>query len=276
MAPIRRYLRITKYSVLEVRIYLDDPALAETWLLRPRDPALPRVIEAVRPLVLPKLREENEKSKRKGGKKNKGTKDTVSQDEFEVSIFLTETSTTHTLLTKQKAFADKARVKSNSGKLGIGNYLQSTTENPISVDDDQPPNILLEEDADETRLDDIPEATTSSKKRGRSDGEAIDVSDDDDDDDDSFQTQNVRSKKKQKSRDVEEEEPEQEDDKKKMALNTQYEGFSIYGRILCLIVKRKGVKKSATAGPSAGSEMLENWVSTQANNDSLGIMDDVG
>jgi len=79
MAPIRRYLRITKYSVLEVRIYLDDPALAETWLLKSRDPALPRVIEAVRPLVLPKLREENEKSKRKGGKKNKGTKDTVSQ-----------------------------------------------------------------------------------------------------------------------------------------------------------------------------------------------------
>jgi len=79
MAPIRRYLRITKYSVLEVRIYLDDPALAETWLLRSRDPALPHVIEAVRPLVLPKLREENEKSKRKGGKKNKGTKDTVSQ-----------------------------------------------------------------------------------------------------------------------------------------------------------------------------------------------------
>ncbi len=28
MAPIRRYLRITKYSVLECRIYLDNPTLA--------------------------------------------------------------------------------------------------------------------------------------------------------------------------------------------------------------------------------------------------------
>jgi hypothetical protein len=75
MAPIRRYLRITKYSVLECRIYLDNPALAESWLLNYRNPILPRVIESVRPLVLPKLREEKERSK-KGGKK-KGVKDVV-------------------------------------------------------------------------------------------------------------------------------------------------------------------------------------------------------
>lgn len=81
MAPVRRYLRITKRSVLECRIYLDNPALAKTWLLNPRDPVLPRVIEAVRPLVLPKLREENERSKGKAGKgKNKkGVKDVVVQ-----------------------------------------------------------------------------------------------------------------------------------------------------------------------------------------------------
>jgi hypothetical protein len=76
MAPIRRYLRITKYSVLECRIYLDNPALAETWLLNPRNPVLPRVIESVRPLVLPKLREESERSKSKG-KKKKNVKDVV-------------------------------------------------------------------------------------------------------------------------------------------------------------------------------------------------------
>ena len=79
MAPIRRYLRISAYSVLEVRIYLDNPADAYRWLLRPRDPVLPRVIEAVRPYVLPKLREENERAK-KGGKR-KGVKDVVSQGE---------------------------------------------------------------------------------------------------------------------------------------------------------------------------------------------------
>lgn len=78
MAPIRRYLRITKYSVLECRIYLDNPALAQSWLLSPRDPVLPKVIEAVRPFVLPKLREERERSRKKSTKK-RGIKDTVIQ-----------------------------------------------------------------------------------------------------------------------------------------------------------------------------------------------------
>jgi hypothetical protein len=78
MAPIRRYLRITKYSVLECRIYLDNPALAHSWLLNPRNPVLPRVIDAVRPLVLPKLREERERSRKRSTKK-KGIKDVVTE-----------------------------------------------------------------------------------------------------------------------------------------------------------------------------------------------------
>jgi hypothetical protein len=71
MAPIRRYLRISKSSVLECRIFLENPADGPRWLLNPEDPALPRVIEAIRPLVLPKLREENERAKAKGKKKNR-------------------------------------------------------------------------------------------------------------------------------------------------------------------------------------------------------------
>ena len=78
MPPLRRYLRITQYSVLECRIYLDNPADARRWLLNERSPALPRVIQAVRPLVLPKLREENARAKaKKGGKKKKVEKDVV-------------------------------------------------------------------------------------------------------------------------------------------------------------------------------------------------------
>jgi hypothetical protein len=78
MAPIRRYLRISKYSVLECRIFLENPADGPRWLLNPQDPALPRVFEAIRPLVLPKLREENERAKGKG-KKKKSVKDVVTQ-----------------------------------------------------------------------------------------------------------------------------------------------------------------------------------------------------
>ena len=55
------------------------------------------------------------------------------------------------------------------------------------------------------------------------------------------------------------------DDQKKLGLRTSYEGFSIYGRILCLVIKRRGVRNAASASGAASSQaMLENWVSTQA------------
>ena len=76
MAPIRQYVRISKYSVLECRIFLENPADGPRWLLNAQDPALTRVFEAVRPLILPKLREENERAKGKG-KKKKSVKDVV-------------------------------------------------------------------------------------------------------------------------------------------------------------------------------------------------------
>jgi hypothetical protein len=77
MAPIRRYLRITKHSVLECRIYLENPSLAHSWLLHPRNPVLPRVIEAVRPWALPKLREERERAKSKRKSAKRSIKDVV-------------------------------------------------------------------------------------------------------------------------------------------------------------------------------------------------------
>ena len=81
MPPIRRYLRITRYTVLEVRIYLDNPAQS-AWLLRGADPALPRIIAAIRPMVLPKLREENERVKGKGTAKKRVVKDVVAEGRF--------------------------------------------------------------------------------------------------------------------------------------------------------------------------------------------------
>ena len=79
MAPIRRYLRITKHSAIECRIYLENPALAESWLLHPRHNVLPRVIQSIQPLVLPKLREERERARKKSGAAKKSIKDLVVQ-----------------------------------------------------------------------------------------------------------------------------------------------------------------------------------------------------
>ncbi|KAH0341282.1 hypothetical protein KCU81_g6346, partial [Aureobasidium melanogenum] len=262
MAPIRRYLRITRYSVLEVRIYLDNPALANSWLLNSRDPVLPRVIEAVRPLVLPKLREENENAKKKGGKKKKGVRDVVAQDDFEVSIFLTETSTSHAMLTKQKTFTQKPRLQSNTSKLT--NYFGNNNETAIHIhDDEEAPAVLLEEDADEVTMENIPEANTNKRSRNDdSDDEHIFVQSDEGSEEELPQPWRKKTK-------VKDQDNNEEEDKKKMGIKTQYEGFSIYGRILCLIVKRKGVKKNAGGNSAA---MLETWVSTQADNE--GVLDD--
>ncbi|TVY80400.1 hypothetical protein LSUE1_G006306 [Lachnellula suecica] len=261
MAPIRRYLRITKYSVLECRIYVDNPALAESWLLNSRNPVLPRVIESVRPLVLPKLREENERSRGKGGKK-KGVKDIVVEEDFEVSIFLTETSTRHSLLHKQKHFRDtgKRSLQSNSQKL-MG------ATNDTAIDVEGAPAIRREDsEENEPNLEDLPvaedleslfvtEEGTRRSKRPRAATRTTELSPE----------SSVGSEPgpKRRKEDADQPIPEESDDKKKMAMDTSYDGFSIYGRVLCLVVKRKD-KKSKQAAMNGGQAMMEDWiVSTQ-------------
>ena len=222
--------------------------------------------------MLPKLREENENAAKKSkGKKKRGVRDVVSGDDFEVSIFLTETSTSHAMLTKQKTFSTKPKLESNASKLTewMGG---ADAQTAIRVEDgDEVPAVLLEEDDQEVALSDIPDidttAATSRAKRARNaedENEHIFVQSEDDDKEEEASA--PRKKRKTKVKDAE------EDDKKKLGINTAYEGFSIYGRILCLIVKRKGNKKSV-GGNAAGTKMLENWVSTQADNE--GVLDDV-
>lgn len=251
MAPIRRYLRITRYSVLEVRIYLEQPSLASTWLLSTRSPALPRIIAAIQPLVLPKLREENENAKRKAGagKRRRATKDTVSEDDFEVSIFLTESGGSHALMTKSKDFDEGGRTRLRGGeRMGVASGMGGR-EDPVVVGDG---DVLREEDEDdEVRLEDIPAV-----------GQTIEIGSDEEEE------TGARAGRKRKR----EEGVGGADDKKKLGLRTAYEGFNIYGRILCLVVKRKGAKaKGALANGS--SEMLENWVSTQVDKEGVSIDD---
>ncbi|KAK7530804.1 uncharacterized protein J3D65DRAFT_671737 [Phyllosticta citribraziliensis] len=273
MAPIRRYLRITRHSALEVRIYLDNPAYGDTWLLRQTDPALPRIIDAVRPLVLPKLWEEKERAKGRG-KGKKGVKDVVTGDDFEVSIFLTDNSTPHSLLTKNKKFNDKPRLKSNSGKLTGWLVTGKTVENPVDLDVEKPQEtitIMDEEEGQPLSLSEIPEAPTKG-----SDGQPIGspeglfVNENSSESEDASGPSSRRGKRKQSALADDDEIEGAKEDKKKLLLNTSYDGFSIYGRILCLVVKRKGAaaKGSGTAGSTAqapsSQQMMENWVSTQA------------
>lgn len=260
MAPVRRYLRISRYSVLEVRIYLDTPADLHRWLLRSPSPMLPRIISAVRPLVLPKLQEENaahqQGASKKGGKRKRGWKDTVVEEEFEVAIFLTETSSRHSILRKEK------RLKNEKGRLGTvgGKMTGGSKDTPVEVvevgEDDAavPPGLRREgsEEDSDIALANLPSA--SPRKQERSDEERLFISDEEGD-------ENARDVGRDTTAEAQGEQTTV-DDKKKLGLDTNYDGFSIYGRILCLVVKRKGNAKAKEPGAGAGPIMMADWISS--------------
>lgn len=148
-------------------------------------------------------------------------------------------------------------------------------------DDDAPPAILQEDVDDGPELRNIPEAEDngSRKDAAADENEPLFVSSSDDE---FFATQRPPSKRQKRARKDEmpfqraEEEDDAQDDKKKLALTTSYDGFSIYGRILCLVVKRKGNRTQSHLAPSGGSQMMEQWVSTQAAQEAGLDQDDEG
>lgn len=224
-------------------------------------------------------------------------------DEFDVSIFLTETSTRHSLLIKSKDFTQrKQRIRSNSGKMTGWLNASKDNEQAQALDEtnkqgvDAPVIIREEEDEDDTRaaikLSDIPEAPSKGSKNQKSqqsrsrtavavgsnkeDAEEINSDDGNNLNEDDEDEANRIRRSTTFTEDV-------VDDKKKLLLHTTYDGFSIYGRILCLIVNykkpetaRQGVAK---VGPAAvhrnGQQMLEQWASSQALlNNSLDEVED--
>lgn len=249
MAPIRRYLRISPHSVLETRIYLEDP-YSLSWLLSPQSDVLDRVVVAIKPFVLRQLREEREHAQGRS-KKKKRVKDTAVRDDFEVSVFLTDGLTQHNLMIKQKGFGPRrSKIQSNAGKLT--GWLDGSREKPMELElDDAPPPMLREESDDDEQgpgLGDFPEAD-APRARQRDD--------DDISDDEGFATTqaNIRAQGDNEA---------DGDDKKKMAMNLSYDGFAIYGKVLCLVVKRRKGRPGVAASGGGGRQMLESWVSTQA------------
>lgn len=152
---------------------------------------------------------------------------------------------------------------------------KGNADKPIDVDDDTP--IVVQEEEESMDIGAIPEAPKTGEAM---DGSLFVHSSSEDEDEHFFQTQKTpaaRRRRKQQEEPVEvdeaeDEESEGEDDKKKLGLQTQYDGFSIYGSTLCLIVKRRGATAPKDIAPSTSQAMMENWVSTQVN--MLGVDDD--
>lgn len=122
-------------------------------------------------------------------------------DDFEVSLFLRETRTRHSLLTRQKTVEDPDR---------------ETTANENDDSNTAETGILVESDDDDDKdLHDIPAADESSTAASASASASVAPSE--------------RRKKK----------PTQ--DEKKLRFRTSYESFNIHGWVLCLLVSRKAV-----------------------------------
>jgi hypothetical protein len=136
------------------------------------------------------------------------------------------------------------------------------------VDDETDVPILHEDDDEQINLDDIPDISITEGQEPR-DGEVdtLFVNDSEDSEQD-FQTHHQDdgshrgNRAKPNNSGSSEAQNATPDDKKKFRIQTLYDGFSIYGRILCLMIKRRGGPVSAAVASS--QQLMENWISTQA------------
>jgi hypothetical protein len=230
-------------------------------------------------------------------------------DDFDVSIFLTPTETRHSLLHKQKHFRDKVQTKltSNSSRLvGESREAPIDVDDPALGDADVDPVPIRTEESDEINLDDIPTvaeteeslgATNRRLKRRRpavagsgseegrpgGDGQNIEtISTDDSSDDglfvgdseaDSDDDADARPRpKRRKDQATASDDADQDDsDKKKLGMDISYEGFALYGRVLCLVVKRRGGSQGGPlpaninlpqTGQLGGQAKMENWITS--------------
>lgn len=148
-------------------------------------------------------------------------------DEFEVALFLRESRTRHSLLTRQKTFEEP----DDGGRKNESNR-NNTADAGIVVDSD-------EEGEEGIDLHNIPAAN--------------------DQDDDTIST--VGEQAASQARTLQ----KPDEDEKKLRFRTNYESFNIYGWVLCLLVTRKGdATRQAVSAEPKGQVLMEEWMSTQA------------
>ncbi|KAK6521275.1 hypothetical protein TWF506_001499 [Arthrobotrys conoides] len=162
MAPLRRYIKLTPQTTLQTQIFLEDPSLLHTWLIHPTNPALPRIIDSLKGLILPKLREERERE-RAGvvTKKQQAVKDVVSGSDFEVSVFFKDSTNRHALVMPRREFLapkPEGGLKSNSSKMVLGNEMSNfgESEGGGQEDTNQIANLRIENEDDEVDLYALP------------------------------------------------------------------------------------------------------------------------
>lgn len=185
---------------------------------------------------------------------------------------MTETSTRHSLIYRTKHFRDKLppKLESNSSKL-IG----ETDSIPMDVDDEYHAPVLQEEDEEDVRLSDIPVAETTTRRSKRQRGmldpgqDGSEVSEDDETTSAIEIDSDTEAPPHKRPRARENDGLDASDDKKKLAMDVSYEGFAIYGQVLCLVVKKRASATTTSNSNSGGAKsrpegqaMMENWISS--------------
>lgn len=153
-------------------------------------------------------------------------------EDFEVSLFLRESRTRHSLLTRYKEFGDEPGQQATSATAGTAAT-----------------GIVIDSDDEDVGLHDIPQASAEDDDTHCKRGPEADEEDE-------------PASKRQRN-----ESPATED--KKLRFRTNYEGFNIFGWVLCLLVTRKGGRPGARMASSEPGHqpLLEEWISSQAPGD---------
>lgn len=158
---------------------------------------------------------------------------------------------------ERRAKMEKPRLGSMLSKLtGEG-----TRDVPVEVLDATEP-VVLREESQEGELPDLADIPAANEEEAQSAppsrDEELFVSDGSDQ---AFETTQMRKTPRQAKEAIPYPNSDT-DDKKKLALSTSYDGFSIYGRILCLIVKRRGIVKGKDVAGGANQAMMEEWIAS--------------
>lgn len=169
-------------------------------------------------------------------------------------------------MTKHKSFGGQTKISSNSNKLTGG------SGSPILVEDNNrepEEEILVESDEEpQATLRDVPEAPSAEEESGRSKRRRRTRGTGDDEEPRSSNPE--PNSKRKKTADSLELPSEDDRDEKKLGFATTYDGFSILGWMLCLLVTRKGgrARNIPDASDVSSSQVLmEEWISTQAQGD---------
>lgn len=178
-------------------------------------------------------------------------------EEFEVALFLRESRTRHSLLTRHKEFGEEEE-GGYAVRRGMGGGSDSGAARG---------GILIESDEEEgLEMRDIPQASGDDDDDDNAAGGKRQRDDADWQSDDSPERRRTLKRRKDEgtlSRDAD------DGDDKKMRFRTNYEGFNIYGWVLCLLVTRKGDKTGTRAAPAEPGRqvLMEEWISSQAQGD---------